>query len=119
MRVKASRSRAAAMMRRFSRPVRWPWKRGSSTIAPVRATASIGAQALEIVRDSPDLRVVALAARSSTDELLAAALEHGVDLLALTEPGAAAAAREAFSCTVLSGRDGLLELVRSAEADVV
>ena len=33
----ASGSRHAAAMRRFSRPVRCPWKRGSSTIAPTRA----------------------------------------------------------------------------------
>ena len=36
----AARSRAAATIFRFSRPVRWPWKRGSSTIAPTRARAS-------------------------------------------------------------------------------
>ena len=34
------RSRAAAWTRRFSRPVRWRWKRGSSMIAPTRASAA-------------------------------------------------------------------------------
>ena len=47
MRACASGSRAAAITVRFSRPVRWPWKRGSSTIAPTLASAvarSAGAQ---------------------------------------------------------------------------
>ena len=40
IRVSASRSRAAATIFRFSRPVRWGWNFGSSTIAPTRASAS-------------------------------------------------------------------------------
>ena len=40
MRPSAARSRAAATIFRFSRPVRCGWKRGSSTIAPTRASAS-------------------------------------------------------------------------------
>src|SRR3954451_20484265 len=36
----AARSRAAAWTCRFSRPVRCGWKRGSSTIAPTRASAA-------------------------------------------------------------------------------
>ena len=39
MRVRAAGSRAAASSRRFWRPLRWGWKRGSSTIAPTRARA--------------------------------------------------------------------------------
>jgi len=39
IRVPASPPRAAASRRRFSRPVKWVWKRGSSTIAPTRARA--------------------------------------------------------------------------------
>ncbi len=35
----AAGSRAAARICRFWRPVRWPWKRGSSTMAPTRARA--------------------------------------------------------------------------------
>ena len=41
MRPLAAGSRAAARICRFWRPVRWPWKRGSSTIAPTRARATI------------------------------------------------------------------------------
>ena len=40
MRPLAAGSRAAARICRFWRPVRWPWKRGSSTIAPTRARAT-------------------------------------------------------------------------------
>ena len=36
----APRSRAAPWTWRFSRPVRWPWRRGSSMIAPTRARAA-------------------------------------------------------------------------------
>ena len=39
MRPLAAGSRAAARICRFWRPVRWPWKRGSSTMAPTRASA--------------------------------------------------------------------------------
>jgi hypothetical protein len=39
IRVPASPARAAASRRRFCRPVRCGWKRGSSTIAPTRARA--------------------------------------------------------------------------------
>ena len=38
----AAGSRAAARICRFWRPVRWPWKRGSSTMAPTRASARPG-----------------------------------------------------------------------------
>src|SRR5579862_5360539 len=40
MRAPASRPRTAASTRMFSRPVRLPWKLGSSTIAPTRESAS-------------------------------------------------------------------------------
>ena len=39
MRSRAAGSRAAARICRFCRPVRWPWNRGSSTMAPTRANA--------------------------------------------------------------------------------
>jgi hypothetical protein len=40
MRPRAAGSRAAASSCRFCLPVRWPWNRGSSTIAPTRANAT-------------------------------------------------------------------------------
>ena len=41
IRTLAPGGREAAAKRRFSRPVRWPWKRGSSTIAPIRLSAEV------------------------------------------------------------------------------
>ena len=40
MRSRAAGSRAAARSRRFCLPVRWRWNRGSSTMAPTRASAA-------------------------------------------------------------------------------
>src|SRR2546427_2247251 len=89
------------------------------SVAILGATGSIGAQALEIVRDSPDLRLVALSAHSSSGSLLAAAREHGVELVALTDEGAAAAVRGDAPGRLFEGRAGLVEMVRAAGADVV
>ena len=89
------------------------------SVAILGATGSVGAQALEIVRDSPDLRLVALSAHSSSGPLLDAAREHGVELLALTDADAAAAVREDVSGQLFEGRAGLVEMVRAAGADVV
>jgi len=41
IRASAAPPRAAPSRRRFSRPVRWRWKRGSSTIAPTLASARL------------------------------------------------------------------------------
>ena len=50
-------SRAAAWTCRFSRPVRWRWKRGSSMIAPTRASASARVRSLAEQPDRPAGRV--------------------------------------------------------------
>jgi 1-deoxy-D-xylulose-5-phosphate reductoisomerase len=89
------------------------------SVAILGATGSVGAQALEIVRDSPDLRLVALSAHSSSGPLLAAAREHRVELVALTDPAAAESARDDVPGRLFAGREGLVELVRAAGADVV
>jgi len=89
------------------------------TVAILGATGSIGSQALEIVRDHPQLRVVALAGGSREAPLLAAAREHGVKLLALADAGAAQRAAAETGLDVLSGDQGVVELVRRADADVV
>src|SRR6476661_8631489 len=88
------------------------------TVAILGATGSIGSQALEIVRDHPQLRVVALAGGSREAPLLAAAREHGVKLLALADAAAAQRAAAATGLDVLSGDEGLVELVRRADAGV-
>jgi 1-deoxy-D-xylulose-5-phosphate reductoisomerase len=89
------------------------------SVAILGATGSIGVQALEIVRDSPDLRLVALAAYSSAEPLVAAARAHGVQLLALADPAAAERAAAISGERVLAGPQGVIELVRQAGADVV
>jgi 1-deoxy-D-xylulose-5-phosphate reductoisomerase len=89
------------------------------SVAILGATGSVGTQALEIVRDSPDLRLVALSADSSSGPLLAAAREHGVELVALTDAGAAEAVRGDAPGHLFEGRAGLVEMVRAAGVDVV
>jgi 1-deoxy-D-xylulose-5-phosphate reductoisomerase len=89
------------------------------SVAILGATGSVGTQALEIVRDSPDLRLVALSADSSSGPLLAAAREHGVKLVALTDAGAAEAVRGDAPGHLFEGRAGLVEMVRAAGVDVV
>src|SRR5260221_8892965 len=89
------------------------------SVAILGATGSVGRQALEIVRDSPDLRLVALSAHSSSGPLLAAAREHSVELVALTDAGAAAVVRGDVPGRLFEGRAGLVEMVRAAGAEVV
>ena len=89
------------------------------TVAILGATGSIGRQALEIVRDHPDLRLAGLAAHGSHAEVVAAAREHGAAAIALADPAAAARARSDFDGGVLGGQDGVVELVRELRADVV
>jgi 1-deoxy-D-xylulose-5-phosphate reductoisomerase len=89
------------------------------SVAILGATGSVGAQALEIVRDSPDLRLVALSAHSSSGPLLAAARKHRVELVALTDAAAAAAVRGDVPGRLFEGCAGLVEMVRAAGADVV
>jgi 1-deoxy-D-xylulose-5-phosphate reductoisomerase len=89
------------------------------TVCILGATGSIGLQALEIVRDNPDLAARGLAAHSNAEALVAAAREHGVDTIALVDKAAAERASVIFDGTVLRGSEGLLELVSRCTADVV
>jgi 1-deoxy-D-xylulose-5-phosphate reductoisomerase len=89
------------------------------TVAILGATGSVGRQALEIVRDHPDLQLVGLAARGSHAELVAAARDLGAGAIALADPASAAAAREEFGGEVLTGAAGVVDLVRGVRADVV
>jgi 1-deoxy-D-xylulose-5-phosphate reductoisomerase len=83
------------------------------------STGSIGTQALEIVAASEDLEVVGLAAGSSWERVLAQATEHGAGMVALSDAGAAEAARSAWDGKVLSGEEGIRELILSSGADLV
>ncbi len=86
------------------------------------STGSIGLQALDVLaRAEPDRFVaVGLAAERSWEKLIAQAGEQGVTRIALTDPRAAAQASEAWTDgEVLSGADGLVQLVTESDADLV
>jgi 1-deoxy-D-xylulose-5-phosphate reductoisomerase len=84
------------------------------------STGSIGRQALEVVGGSSELEVVALSAATSAGPLLDQARAHGVRRVALTDPGAAARASEAWTRgEVLSGEEGLVSLITDTDCDLV
>jgi 1-deoxy-D-xylulose-5-phosphate reductoisomerase len=83
----------------------------------VGSTGSIGTQALDVVERSAELEVAGLAAASSWEALLEQAGRFGVDRLALANPDAAARAGE--HARVLSGPEGLVELIVETDCDLV
>jgi 1-deoxy-D-xylulose-5-phosphate reductoisomerase len=83
------------------------------------STGSIGTQALEVIGRSQELQVVGLAAGSAWETVLEQAREHGVPVVALADAGAAERAREGWSGQVLSGEDGVRELIAGSGADLV
>jgi 1-deoxy-D-xylulose-5-phosphate reductoisomerase len=83
----------------------------------VGSTGSIGTQALDVVERSGELEIAGLAAGSSWEPLLEQAGRFGVDRLALADPDAAARASE--HAQVLSGPEGLVELIVETDCDLV
>jgi len=86
------------------------------------ATGSIGAQALDVIArsDPEELELVALGAGHAWGPLIEAASRHGVHRIALADPDSAARAAEAWTDgAVLSGPDGLVELITDSGADIV
>jgi 1-deoxy-D-xylulose-5-phosphate reductoisomerase len=83
------------------------------------STGSIGTQALEVVARSEELQVVGLASGRGWETTVEQAREHGVPAIALADPTAAASARDAWSGRVLSGEEGVRELVAESGADLV
>jgi 1-deoxy-D-xylulose-5-phosphate reductoisomerase len=84
------------------------------------STGSIGTQALDIVRRSPDLQLVGLSAERSWEPLVQQAIDHGVDRIALVDEDAAARAAEAWTDgEVLEGAEGLVRLVLESQPDLV
>ena len=85
----------------------------------VGSTGSIGTQALDVIDQSGDLQVAGLAADSSWELLLDQASRFGVERLALADPDAAARAAEHSGRSVLSGAEGLVELITDTDCDLV
>ena len=85
----------------------------------VGSTGSIGTQALDVIERSGDLEVAGLAADSSWKLLLEQAERYGVERIALADPGAAALAAEHSGRSVLSGAEGLVELITESDCDLV
>jgi len=93
----------------------------SRSVVVLGSTGSIGTQALDIVAAHPqDLTVVGLSAGGANVELLVAqAREHAVPVVAVADPAAATAVRDALPGTrVLAGPDAAAELA-AVGADVV
>ena len=90
-------------------------------MAILGSTGSIGVQALDVVsRSMYELTVVALSASSAWEPLLEQARRHGVPRVALADPDSAARAAEAWTDgEVLSGPDGLVELITECDCDIV
>ena len=83
------------------------------------STGSIGVQALDVLARSDDLELVGLSASSSWEALVAQAHQTGVRRIALRDPDAADAARAVWDGEVLSGPEGLVELILESGADLV
>ncbi|MGH2862696.1 MAG: 1-deoxy-D-xylulose-5-phosphate reductoisomerase, partial [Solirubrobacteraceae bacterium] len=85
------------------------------------STGSVGTQALDVVaRSGGELELVALSAGRDWEMLLEQAQRFGVEKIALADVDAAARAAEAWSAgSVLSGPEGLVELVTSSGCDMV
>lgn len=91
-----------------------------TSILLLGSTGSIGTQTLDLVRQSGSgLNVSGLAARGSWEALLDQAKEFGVTQVALTDPGAAAAARPhlAPGTHLHEGPEALEELIQACEFD--
>jgi 1-deoxy-D-xylulose-5-phosphate reductoisomerase len=83
------------------------------------STGSIGTQALEVIGRSDELQAVGLAAGSAWETVLEQAREHGVPAVALADEETAEKARGAWSGRVLTGEEGIRELIVASGADLV
>ena len=93
-------------------------------IAILGASGSIGQSTLAVVRAHPSrLRVSGLAARANWEALVAPAKEFQVNVIALTDPKAAAAARAsgqfAQGVRILEGIEGVTEVACLPEVQTV
>lgn len=86
------------------------------------STGSIGTQTLEIVRDNPDLKVMALSAGSNIEKLEAQIREFKPVLAAVWGEENASALRTKVAdlpVRIVSGMDGLIEIAEMEEYDVL
>ncbi|MDZ4289219.1 MAG: 1-deoxy-D-xylulose-5-phosphate reductoisomerase [Prosthecobacter sp.] len=86
------------------------------------STGSIGTSTLKVARDIPErMEIVGLAAQRSVEALVAQVHETGVKHVALTDAAAAARARSLLpsDVTLHVGTQGLVDLVRASDADMV
>jgi 1-deoxy-D-xylulose-5-phosphate reductoisomerase len=85
------------------------------------STGSIGVQALDVVsRAGDEIEVVGLSAGRSWETMIEQARAHGVRRVALADPDAAAQAAEAWTDgEVLSGSEGLVQLIVDEPCDLV
>ena len=86
------------------------------------STGSIGTSALKVAQDIPDrMEIVGLAAARSINALVAQVHATGVKQVALTDEAAAAQARPLLPAdvTLHIGSQGLVDLVRASDADMV
>ena len=90
-------------------------------IAILGSTGSIGRQTLEIcAKESDRLEVVAVAAHSSVEVIVAQARVFNVDHIALADEGAAEkAATELDDKRVFAGPQGIIELIEETDPDIV
>jgi 1-deoxy-D-xylulose-5-phosphate reductoisomerase len=83
------------------------------------STGSIGTQALKVIGRSDELQAVGLAAGSAWEATVEQAREHGVPAIALADEAAAERAGRDWNGRVLSGEEGIRELIATSEADLV
>ncbi|HEY4095007.1 MAG TPA: 1-deoxy-D-xylulose-5-phosphate reductoisomerase, partial [Baekduia sp.] len=84
------------------------------------STGSIGTQALDVVSRTDDLEIVGLSAGRSWETLIEQATRTGVRRIALADRDAAARAAEAWTDgEVLTGAEGLVQLILESGADLV
>ncbi|HHY44542.1 MAG TPA: 1-deoxy-D-xylulose-5-phosphate reductoisomerase [Firmicutes bacterium] len=96
-----------------------------TSLSVLGSTGSIGLQTLNVVKNDPRLKVVALAAGSRWEEVLAQAKEFSAAVIALEDPEAARAAEREKTALglddliVLSGPEGIARCAELDEAAVV
>jgi len=83
------------------------------------STGSIGTQAIDVIAASESLQLVGLSADSSWERVLAQAKDQGVPTVALADTEAAERASDAWGGQVLSGEEGIRELILASRPDLV